>query len=90
METRSMRRNKYTMEQIDRLEQSNQELLEKNQTLQETNSVLSHALSVVSKSTHIPTQIYTLPNTPSLKEKMQLRRSVRVANFRRQRTTSMG
>ena len=42
METRSMRRNKYTMEQIDRLEQSNQELLEKNQTLQETNSVLSH------------------------------------------------
>ena len=29
METRSMRRNKYTMEQIDRLEQSNQELLEK-------------------------------------------------------------
>ena len=90
METRPMRRNKYTMEQIDRLEQSNQELLEKNQTLQETNSVLSHALSVVSKSTHIPTQIYTLTNTPSLKEKMQLRRSVRVANFRRQRTTSMG
>ena len=89
-----MRRNKYTMEQIDKLEQSNQELLENNQTLQETNTVLSHALSVVSKSTHIPTQIYTLPytlpNTPSLKEKMQLRRSVRVANFRRQRTTSMG
>ena len=76
METRSMRRNKYSMEQIDKLEQYNQQLLEKNQTLEENNSVLSQALSVVSKSTHIPTMPLYI-KSPSLKEKMKLRSSMR-------------
>jgi hypothetical protein len=92
METRSMRRSKYSMEQIDKLEQSNKELFEQNQTLEEKNCVLSHALSVVSKSTHIPTMPLHIATPPSLKEKMKLRRSVRIqkTGLYRGRTTSLG
>ncbi len=92
METRSMRRSKYSMEQIDKLEQSNKELLEQNQTLEEKNCVLSHALSVVSKSTHIPTMPLHIATPPSLKEKMKLRRSVRTqkTGLYHGRTTSLG
>lgn len=67
METRSMRRNKYSMKKIDRLEEYNKKLMDKNKTLEENNSVLSRTLSALSKSTHIP----------SLKAKMKLRRSAR-------------
>ena len=92
METRSIRRSKYSMEQIDKLEQSNKELLEQNQTLEEKNCVHSHALSVVSKSTHIPTMPLHIATPPSLKEKMKLRRSVRTqkTGLYRGRTTSLG